>query len=541
MKPLDKALMAAAGNVSTGVVTNPNAWDLDYADFERNSAKLYDISDITWVASGGAGIGSNPQGLFFKPDGTKMYVTGSSSDAVREFSLSKAWDPTTRSLTYTFSVSAQETTPAGLTFKADGTKMYVIGYTGDDINEYELSTAWDVSTASYSQNFSIAAQEATPRCVQFKTDGTKMYVMGNTGDDVNEYNLSTAWDVSTASYSQNFSVSAQETLPQGLWFAPDGETMWVMGSTGDDINEYTLSTAWDVSTASYSQNTSIAAYETLPAALYIKSDGKTLFLLGYSGDTVDVFEFGIKKLSVISQEGNTNSIFFKPDGTKMYVMGGAGDDINEYNLSTAWDVTTATYSQKSSIGAQETSPQGLYIDSSGTRVYVAGATGDDVNQYSLSTAWDISTLSYVRVFSVASQQTIPTGVEFKPDGTKMYVVGDQSDRVSEYDLSTAWDISTASFVQHYGVGTSSVVPSEVRFKPDGTRFFVLNQGGAAGADGISEYSLSTAWDISTSTYVKKFIVPHSETTPTALFFKNDGTKFYIAGRVMDSVWQYEIA
>jgi hypothetical protein len=74
--------------------------------------------------------------------------------------------------------------------------MYVIGSTGDDVNEYDLSSAWDISSATFLQSFSVAAQETNPEGVFFKPDGTKMYVVGSTGDDVNEYDLSSAWDVS---------------------------------------------------------------------------------------------------------------------------------------------------------------------------------------------------------------------------------------------------------------------------------------------------------------------------------------------------------
>lgn len=539
MNNLAIALSAAAG--TAGEETNPNAWDLDYATIEQDSAKYFDVSDITHLKVGGTTIGANAQGLYVKSDGTKMYITGSSSDTVKEYTMSTAWDPTTRSLDYALAIGTNEATASGLDFKPDGTKFYVVGTTGDAVDEYDMTTAWDVSTATYSQTFSISGQEAGPRGVRFKTDGTKMYVTGSSGDDVNEYSLSTAWDISTASYVQNFSVASYETLPQDLFFKSDGTKMWVIGSTGDDINEFTLSTAWDISTASYSQTSvNIAAYESLPSAMWIDPNGQYLFVMGYSGDQIDLFLFGAKTFSIQSQETSPNSIFFKTDGTKMYVMGGTGDDINEYNLSTAWDITTATFSQNQSISAQETSPQGLYIDSSGTRAYVTGATGDDVNQYSLSTAWDISTLSYVRALSVSQYQTVPTGVEFKSDGTKMYVVGDTSDRVTEYDLSTAWDISTASFVQHYGVNTNSPIPSEVRFKPDGTKMFVSHQGGSSGNDAVSEYSLSTAWDISTSSYAKQIKLVAAETTPTALFFKDDGTKFYVCGRALDTVWQYSI-
>ena len=140
---------------------------------------------------------------------------------------------------YGFSVAAQELIPTGVFFKPDGTKMYVIGSIGDDVNEYNLSTAWDVSTASYVQVFSVAAQDTSPQSVFFKPDGTKMFVLGSTGDDVNEYNLSTAWNISTASYVQNFSISNQELVPEGMFFRPDGKKVYVVGS-GSAVFSYDL-------------------------------------------------------------------------------------------------------------------------------------------------------------------------------------------------------------------------------------------------------------------------------------------------------------
>jgi DNA-binding beta-propeller fold protein YncE len=167
-------------------------------------------------------------------------------------------DPDLENASYdsvSFSVAGEEANPTGFFFKDDGLKMYVVGNTGDDVNEYDLSTAWDISTASYLQNFSVAAEEASPQNLFFKPDGTKMYVSGAIGADVNEYDLSTAWDISTASYnSVSFSVAGQDSTPISLWFKPDGSKMYVLGFAGDDVNEYDLSTAWDVSTATFLQN-----------------------------------------------------------------------------------------------------------------------------------------------------------------------------------------------------------------------------------------------------------------------------------------------
>ncbi len=49
----------------------------------------------------------------------------------------------------TASVNAQETAPEALFFKPTGLKMYIVGRTTDDIFEYDLSTAWDITTISF--------------------------------------------------------------------------------------------------------------------------------------------------------------------------------------------------------------------------------------------------------------------------------------------------------------------------------------------------------------------------------------------------------
>ena len=80
----------------------------------------------------------------------------------------------------------------------------VIGWWQDYVNEYNLATAYDVSTATYAQRFLVRNEEANSKAMAFNNDGSKMYVIGTTGDDVNEYHLTTGFDVSTASYAQNF-------------------------------------------------------------------------------------------------------------------------------------------------------------------------------------------------------------------------------------------------------------------------------------------------------------------------------------------------
>jgi DNA-binding beta-propeller fold protein YncE len=536
MKPLDKALMAAAGNVGEAAPPS-NAWDIAYAEAPRDTTNAWDISKATNSDVVSGNFGGNSQGLVFKPDGTKMFITGSGADNVKEYSLTEAWNPSTSTLDYSFSISAQEATASGLFFKPDGTKFYVVGYTGDAVYEYDMTTAWDVSTASYSQSFSVSSQETGPRGIFFKPDGTKLYVTGSTGDDVNEYDLSTAWDISTASYSQNFSVGAQETLPQDVQFKSDGTKMYIMGSSGDDINEYNLSTAWDISTASYSQNFSVAAQDGFPSSLFWRPDGTQFFMIGYSNDNINVYTVDTYIFSVRTQDGLPLGVSFKDDGTKMYICGDAGNDINEYSLTTAWDIRTASYVTNFSVSSQSTNPQDIAWKADGTSFYIVSiAPSVAVYQYNLTTAWDISTASYANKSFTGLQENQPQGIYFKSDGLKMYTVGSASDSINEFTLTTAWDVSTASYDQEFSISSQDITPSGLFFKSDGTKAYIIGYN----QDNLSEYDLTTAWDVSTASYSQNRDISGIDTIPRGLFFRPDGTSLFIVGTANDTVVRWDM-
>jgi hypothetical protein len=245
------------------------------------------------------------------------------------------------------SIAAEEGTSGGLFLSPDGLNMYVNGSTGDDVNQYTLSTAFDVSTATYVRTFSTAAQDTSPQDIFFKPDGLSMFILGSANDTVFQYTLSSAFDIFTASYaSKSVSVTSQDTNPFGLWFKPDGTVMYVIGTTSDTVFQYNLGTAWDVSTASYA---SIS-------------------------------------FSVAAQDSTPNQVNLSADGLTMWILGATGDDIGQYNLGTAWNVSTATFVNNLYIGFQETAPSGMFIDSSANnRVYIVGSTNDTVFQYNTAT------------------------------------------------------------------------------------------------------------------------------------------------------------
>ena len=301
-----------------------------------------------------------------------------------------------------YSSASEPTSPKNGAIWWDTTNEKVMVYIADEFKEVELGgsagpvswTVSDISSATYdSVSFDTTAQDGNMNSLFFSTDGTKMFAAGHSTDTVYEYSLSTGFDISTASYnSVSLSISGQDTFPKGLSFSSDGTKMYVSGSTNNNVHQYTLTSAWDLSTASYDS-------------------------VSYSPHAV------------------LASVDFNNDGTKMYTtFVGSPASIRQHTLSTAWDLSTASYDSVSfSTSSQETQPWGVCFNPEGTQMFVTGYSSDRVHQYTLSTAFDLSTASYDSLsLDVVLQENRPTSIRFNADGSKMFVLGYTNDDVFQY-------------------------------------------------------------------------------------------------------------
>ena len=115
--------------------------------------------------------------------------------------------------------------------------MFVSGAVVNDLNEYTLTTAFDVSTATYVDNLVVTVQDGSPLFFHFNNDGTKMILVGDDNDSLYEYTLATAFDVSTATIVDTLDIEDQDNTPRGLAFNNDGTKMFIMGFDDKDINE----------------------------------------------------------------------------------------------------------------------------------------------------------------------------------------------------------------------------------------------------------------------------------------------------------------
>ena len=240
----------------------------------------------------------NLYGMCFNDDGTILFVSGYDTvgdiGIIRQYSLSTAYDVSTGSLEVNLGVDSQDNRPHGVTFNNDGLKMYMAGIDHDNVYEYHLTDSFNISTATYNTSLDVSTNCNNPRGLAFNDDGTKMLVVNDSR--VCEYTLSTAYDITTASYNTYFDLSSQDTGCRGISFTDNGTIMYIVGTGNDKVYKYDLSTAYDITTACYSSSIDVSSQDTDPNDIAFNNDGSKMYIAGDGNDNVYEYNFTIYPL-----------------------------------------------------------------------------------------------------------------------------------------------------------------------------------------------------------------------------------------------------
>tara|TARA_R100001163_G_C5067742_1_gene207123 strand:+ start:4382 stop:6217 length:1836 start_codon:yes stop_codon:yes gene_type:complete len=246
--------------------------------------------------------------------------------------------------------------------------------------------------------------------------------------------------------------------------------------------------------------------------LYLKNVGKRFDLLNQTKTNV----------SFSSQLGTSDDVFasfFNNDGSKFYIVEGSTTIIYEYNLSTNYDISTASFVQSKS-GMPSASQSGYQFNSDGTKLI--SIRGDDLHEHVLTSAYNISTINTTAANSVNLDTVLGdsggSGLlfdngRFNSDGTKLFI---SNERHSNSDsnafekshfvitLSSAYDItSTLALESSFDVGYDLTVfgrnydgfiASDI--SADGQHMVVVEQT-ITSSRRIHSYFLQTPFDLST--------------------------------------------
>lgn len=509
----------------------------------------FDMSSATLAASWDPGSSLNFKSLTYNGDGSVAYVFDINGGNVRRYGMASGNEyklGTTGSgdhlgNTSTSSMGASFTYFYSMHFNSDGTKFFASNSSTAAL--WNLSTPYDLSTATHVLNYTLPSSGS----ISMTTPTGNYHYLANSGQTTmysyrlqsltqptSQYHIgvtNASGQIDSAYWTDINSMTADQSLGDGEAYyavSTDDRTTWSVAKGSDGVrpivrdnsgtwqynSENTVSqVGYDIANTSYDNKTITIANNI--NGMEISSDGTRIYYVENNGVTYqktlstafDISTAGSStSLATNSQDVDPRDITFSSDGTIMYLLGDANNSVFQYTLSTAWDITTGTYANKSfSVGSQDTSPFSLQMKSDGTKLYVMGISSSAIYEYNLSTAYDISTASYSsNSFSITSPQTQPRGIALKPDGTKMYLISYDTQKIHELEFGTNFDVSTLSYTSNeFSHNTQTTNGRDVTFSSDGTKMYILafNGGTYQYSTGTTSYpySTTTTWaDASTN-------------------------------------------
>ena len=263
--------------------------------------------------------------------------------------------------------------------------------------------------------------------------------------------------------------------PTGIVFNPDGTRMYISGIDSDRVIQYSLTTSFDISTA------------TLLSDQHCAIDD----IDGHGG--LDPINFR-----------------FNGDGTKMFILdtiNGNTESIDTYSLTTPYDISTCSYI----VGSTQTFGGGMEMrdiqfNQDGTMLFIFNQKGNyDIKQYSLGSAYDLSSPTLIASYGgpgsggLRAIQAFSQGMTFSFDGSRMFLSGNKdTNDVQEFLLSTPFDLSdTITYTGKYDASDQIDRISGIAFSSDGMKMFLTDWRSLASTRGMYEYDLTCPFGVIT--------------------------------------------
>ena len=285
-------------------------------------------------------------------------------------------------------------------------------------SQFLYDKTWSLATPSYDGDYmSMGGSPAGGFFI--RADGLKLYVIGDNTDSISssalQFTLSTAWEISTAVYDGVWFeiTNTDASIPNDLWFSTDGLTMYTVGreyggsSPPPSLRVYNLTVAWDLSSASYSGISQLlGAQSTAIHGCFMRTDVDKWYYTGTTdspgplpqwveqtgiGGTTYPYTPSTKTQELSAPVGEllNQDLFFKPNGKRMFVVGwitGVGYLSAQYNLGTPWDFSTAVSSHWFMIDNVLPTPGyngGTFMSPDGSKQYIMDITEGKIYQIRL--------------------------------------------------------------------------------------------------------------------------------------------------------------
>ena len=149
----------------------------------------------------------------------------------------------------------------------------------------------------------------------------------------------------------------------------------------------------------------------------------------------------------------------------------------------------------------------------------------------------ISQAIYQGFHNSSNEITFAMDLTFSPDGKNVYVLSANPDGVFQYKMGTAWDITTASLSGQITGSGFDGFPVALDFSSDGTKMFSSGNS----SNRIAVHNLSTPWDIKTANYSIYGIIDSSIVDSVSdLQFYTNGQNILISDYTTDMIYDFSV-
>jgi len=257
----------------------------------------------------------------------------------------------------------------------------------------------------------------------------------------------TPFDITSSEFAFDTSINTQASLTEGIAWNDDGSRLYEVSGSQEEIYQYTVSTPFDVSSASF--QTSISTQDDRPVGLAWNNNGTRLYEVndGFASAGPRIYQSTVStpfditsasfQTSISTEDSDPTHIAWNDDGSRLYELGeGSFGDIYQYSVSTPFDISSASFS--SSINTQDTTPEGMGWGDNGSLLYEVA--DDNIYQYSVGTPYDITSASLQTSINTNNNESFATDIKFSNDGSIMHVSIISPDIIQQYTVTAGgWE------------------------------------------------------------------------------------------------------
>lgn len=194
------------------------------------------LIDTSSPVSNFPNLGISLQNMKWGNSGTILYACTTSGIGQKNVS---AYTVPTGTISITYNHGAGNSYSFNLS--NDGTKLFVAKFSQSEVLVYNLSTAWNVSTASYSG----VSKNVQSQCdglwdIEFNSTGTEMFLLSFWGSTIQKWTMSSPYDITSAVYDSAIGVSSNT---RGFCFASrtqEGDRLYAGNSVDNKVRTYYL-------------------------------------------------------------------------------------------------------------------------------------------------------------------------------------------------------------------------------------------------------------------------------------------------------------